>query len=110
MNERLRTAPFDIDPQAIAEGMLEMFSDEERTVLRFGMLPYEKMQVLDKCLREKFMELCRTDPSGDDAYAAWCKDEHTGGPSVVDFKMSKLVSEASHLVSLAIYKSGDLVV
>ena len=45
MKKQLREAPFTIDAAKIAEGMLEMFDDNERVALRFGMLPAVKMQV-----------------------------------------------------------------
>jgi hypothetical protein len=55
MMTKLTNAPFNIDADAIAEGLLEMFSEEERVILRFGMLPAEKMRVLEQALLEKFL-------------------------------------------------------
>lgn len=52
----LKTVPFEIDVPKIAQGMLNLFDDDERVVLRFGMLPAAKMALLKKSLEAKFLE------------------------------------------------------
>jgi hypothetical protein len=103
----LCTAPFTIDAEALAAGLLELFDDEERVVLRFGMLPALKMESVERMLREKFTENC-TGPSDGDQFSAWTNNP--GERRVVEFSMKKLVSEAMHEISVALYKIGDLVV
>lgn len=105
MKKKLRTAPFSIDPAAIAEGLLEMFDDNERVALRFGMLPAEKMRVVEDALRNKFLENSRGKIEGD-SFTYICEATHEVG----DFSMKKLVNEATHEIVLAMYAIGELVV
>ena len=42
-----------IDYVGLARGLIDTFSEEEKTILRFGMLPAKKMEVFEKCLKEK---------------------------------------------------------
>lgn len=42
-----------IDAEAIANGIYEMFSENERACLAFGMLPADKMESLTRMLNEK---------------------------------------------------------
>jgi hypothetical protein len=100
---KLRTAPFSIEVEPLAAGLLDLFTDEERTVLRFGMLPAEKMRMIERIIREKFLQ------------TATCKDgdlftAHTEDRQIVDFSMKKLVAEAMHAISCELYRIGDLVV
>jgi hypothetical protein len=123
MQKRLQEARcFTIDADKIAEGLLEMFTDDERVVLRFGMLPAEKMESLKRIIRERFegeatMEIHPKTTLG--GMLTWDKDSHTAyakradgrpGVDIIDFSMNKLVAEAVHEVCLALYKIGDLVV
>ena len=71
MTTTLRTVPFTIDADAIAEGLLEMFTDNERVVLRFGMLPAEKMECVKSSLERKFRKHC-VDPECKSDEIAWC--------------------------------------
>ena len=104
--QELTTAPFAVDADAIAEGLIEMFTKQERAALRFGMLPAEKMEVVKTCLKNRFLEKCKT-KEGDDFFMLHETPEKR---KFIEFKMSKLVAEATHLVCLALYKIGDLVV
>lgn len=107
MQTKLRTLPLTIDTDAIAAGLLEMFTEDERVVLRFGMLPAQKMEILQKQMEASFRERFTLD-TGDQCTAHVKRD---GGTSeIVDFSMKRLVSEAVHEVCLALYKIGDLVV
>lgn len=109
---------FSIDAAKIAEGMLDMFTDDERVVLRFGMLPAEKMRLAEKCLRDKFLEKARKpEPLPDgaswdgDTYTCYCRRPNDEpGFDIVEFSMKKLVQEAVHEIALHLYKIGDLVV
>ncbi len=111
MSTKLRTLPVTIDADKIAEGMLEMFTEEERTVLRFGMLPAKKMEILEKQIRESYREKLGI-TSDDDNQTAMLKGNHPN-PEAHDFhefSLNKLVSETVHEIGLALYKIGDLVV
>lgn len=107
MVTKMRTLPITIDADAIAAGLLEMFTDDERTVLRFGMLPAKKMEILQKQMEASFRERFTFD-TGDQCTARVKRDGDAH--EIVDFSMSRLVSEAVHEVCLALYKIGDLVV
>lgn len=102
---KLQTLPVEVDAEAIAMGLLDMFTDDERVVLRFGMLPAGKMECLTKALREKFETIAgETETPG--VFASWVDGERRR----VEFRMDRLVNEAVHEVCLQLYKHGELVV
>lgn len=105
--KKLNTLPVTIDTEAIALGMLDMFDEDELEVLRFGMLPAEKMEVLERSLREKF-ETMAVQEKGD-MYNSVIWGEN-GEVRIVGFDMKELVKEAMREVTLALYRHGDLVV
>jgi len=113
---KLRELPVTVNVTKMAEGLKEMFDDEELTILRFGMLPAKKMELLEKNLREKFGELGRhpRDVWPKSLIATTCYDEDDRVSMVNDevreWHLGKLVSEAMHEISLGIYAIGDLVV
>lgn len=117
MTTKLQNAPFTIDAEAIAEGLFEMFDENERVALRFGMLPAEKMRIIEQALREKFLSVSkRTTPEDYGSLEVkWDGDTYVAvtnipGRTFVEFSMKKLVNEATHAVCLALYGIGDLVV
>jgi len=101
---KLREAPFTINVEAFAKGFLELFDEQDRTVLRFGMLPAAKMECLEKLLREKFAGC--GDPKGDEFLAVPVDEESP----VTTYSLKKVVSEAMHAISCELYRIGDLVV
>jgi hypothetical protein len=107
---RLRTLPVDVNVTKIAAGMLGLFSEDERLILRFGMLPAEKMQVLDRILDEKFRRTYRLPPSGGDAFCAMLKLNPESGFEFIDFSLRALIAEATAAITLELYQIGDLVV
>lgn len=108
MKKRMMECPgITIDPDSIAEGLLEMFDEDERTVLRFGMLPAAKMEALQRILEAKFREDFPNSGTSDRLVAVM---QVPGLPRHHEFSMKKLVAEAVREVSLALYKIGDLVV
>jgi hypothetical protein len=108
MQRTLRTVPFQIDAEAIALGLLDMFSDDELTVLRFGMIPAVWMERTRAALNEKFRSVS-TNPTGTcDECTALC--EYEDHRRLIDFSMLKLLDEAQHEIALALYKHGNLVV
>lgn len=107
MQKRLKTLPITMDADKIAEGMLEMFTDDERVVLRFGMLPFEKMQMFEKEFEASIRERFANSGTADELVAVVNID---GYPRHIEFSMKKLVQEASRKLALALYSIGDLVV
>lgn len=105
---KLKTVPFSIDPEAIALGVLDMFSDDELTALRFGMLPAGKMGVLERALESKFRSISTSPTGNSDALTAVL--DTPDWPRRINFSMKKLVAEAMRLVTLAMYEHGNLVV
>ena len=113
---KLRELPVTVNVSKMAEGMLEMFDESERVVLRFGMLPAKKMEILEANLREKFDDLGKHPadvfPLSMIAQSEYDKDDRlsTVGGEVTEWNLRKLVSEAMHEITLGIYAIGDLVV
>lgn len=112
---KLHELPVTVNVSAMAAGLLEIFDEDERVILRFGMLPAKKMELLEKTLREKFEEL------GQHPAKAWPLSmiTETYGPDdrvssvngeVREWNLRKLVSEAMREITLGIYAIGDLVV
>lgn len=101
---RLREAPVTINVSGMARGLLEMFDKQERVVLRFGMLPAKKMEILEKQLTEYFRETLFLGRSGNEHEVLFT--EH--GYRTINLK--QVVREAMHEITLAIYQIGDLVV
>lgn len=106
MQKQLTTAPFMIDAEKFAEGLLDLFTEDERVVLRFGMLPAEKMGVVERMLRNKFLEKA-TVKEGD---LFTCYFDNGEYRTITEFSMKKLIGEAMREISLELYKIGDLVV
>jgi len=112
---KLQELPVTINVTKMAEGLVEMFTDEERTVLRFGMLPAKKMECLETQLREKFEELGRHPRDVwplamiTETYPETARVSTVNG-KVEEWDIRKLVSEAVHEITLGIYSIGDLVV
>ena len=101
---KLRELPVEVNVTKLAGGFLDLFTEDERVVLRFGMLPAQKMELLVKELTAKFCDLGK--PWGDD------KDilSSTVNGQCVDWSLKALVTEAVHEISLGLYAIGDLVV
>lgn len=109
---KILNGKFSIDADAIARGMYDLFSENERACLAFGMLPAEKMRVLEKMLGEKF------DAAAHGQYIEQRKvaeimlgDE---GRTMCDEAYNKIrkqfVKEAERLVTLAMYNVTPMVV
>ena len=107
---RLRTLPVDVNVTKIAAGMLRLFTDDDRLMLRFGMLPAEKMHVLDRILDEKFRREYRLPPSGGDAFCAMLRLKPETGFEFIDFSLRALINEATAAITSELYQIGDLVV
>jgi hypothetical protein len=105
--------PLRIDYDAIARGMIDLFTDEDRVILRFGMLPAKKMESLDDMIKEKLeheFDISRHDPVREEGNTHFAVVDSPDWPRHVDFNFSRIVADIVHNISLAIYKHGDLVV
>ena len=107
---RLRTLPVDVNVTKIAAGMLRLFTEDERLMLRFGMLPAEKMRVLERILDEKFRRDYRLPPSDGDAFCAMLRLKPESGFEFIDFSLRALINEATAAITSELYQIGDLVV
>lgn len=107
---RLRTLPVDVNVTKIAAGMLRLFTEDDRLMLRFGMLPAEKMRVLEGILDEKFRREYRLPPSGGDAFCAMLRLKPEIGFEFIDFSLRALINEATAAIISELYQIGDLVV
>jgi len=113
---KLRELPVTVNVTQMAEGIFGLFTEDERVVLRFGMLPAKKMEVLQQQLREKFDGLGKHPREAFplSVIADMDYDEDTRFSTVNgefrEWNLRKLVSEATHEITLGIYAIGDLIV
>lgn len=116
---KLHELPVTVNVSALAAGILDLFTEDERVILRFGMLPAKKMEILEKQLRDKFEGLgqhpTKVWPLSmiSESYGPDDRLSMVGGAvggAVREWNIRKLVSEALHEVTLGIYAIGDLVV
>ena len=112
---RLRNLPVTINVTQLSQGFVQLLNEEELVILRFGMLPADRIEILEKQLRDKFEEL------GSHPHDVWplslitetySADDRvsTVEGEVREWNIQKLVSEAVHEISLGIYANGNLVV
>lgn len=106
----LKTLPVTINVTQLAAGFLDLFTDEERIILRFGMLPAGKMQILENALNEKFRSAYGLPETGGDSFTATLRLEPNGDFQCIDFSLNELINEAVRVITLALYEIGDLVV
>lgn len=107
MNEN-RTITMDVEK--LAEGVYGLFTEEEKDILRFGMLPAKKMELVEKDFRRKFLESSyELEDVGDDRKEESHFSYDSEGEMVV-FNMNRLVSEAMHKLTVELYRIGNLVV
>jgi len=112
---KLRELPVTVNVTKMAEGLLNMFTEEERTVLRFGMLPAKKIECLETQLREKFDRLGKHPrdvwPQSLIAETYGADDRvSTVNGKITEWNLRKLVSEATYEICLGLYAIGNLVV
>ena len=103
----MNVAGITIDERRIAEGIYDLFTDQDRTVCAFGMLPADKMESLQRMLGEKFEEIAKEQ----------CRKAFGWKPegNVANQKMkAQFVREVEHAVCVEIYgvakENGMLVV
>lgn len=96
-----------VNVREIAAGMLKLFSDEERDILRFGMLSATVMDRLRAQLTAHFRQKFEI-PDTEDWLLAIHSTPTT--PRAHEFSLDQLVRQIEHGVCLELYKIGDLVV
>ena len=111
----LTREPIDVDTEAIAKGLYEMFDENERACLAFGMIPEAKMQHVRKhlgTLAERFW------PDADKVFSAEeLADFLAVGFDIADVNRERVekarkrfVSDAEHQISVDLYGVAPLVV
>lgn len=101
--QTLQELPVEINAEAIAVGLIEMMSGDERAAIRFGLLPARHMEAVEKSFRARFNQL---GGGKDDIRLATFKD----GRPCQEFSLRRLVSEATHEVAMALYDQVEMVV
>ena len=104
-----------VDHKAIAAGMYDMFTDEEKDCLAFGMLPAVKMEILTKHLSAKWDEI---NPDPLEVLAEDLKNLDTSAliQMIKDAEPERLkerkdwVRETEHEICLALYRVAPMVV
>ena len=109
---KILNGKFSIDADALARGMYDLFTENEKACLAFGMLPAEKMQTLERMLGEKFDQAAHKQYIEQrDVAEIMLGDE---GRTMCDEAYSKLrkqfVREAERLITLAMYNVAPMVV
>lgn len=108
---RLKTLPVDVNVSKIAAGMLNLFTRDERVLLRFGMLPAGKIKVLAEILNEKFRTTYHLTPHGGDSFCAMLQlDPNARGYEFIDFSLQSLIDEAVAAITSELYQIGNLIV
>lgn len=51
--EKMSVGGFNIDADSIGRGAYELFSDHDKTVVAYGMMPAKKMEVIERQVRER---------------------------------------------------------
>lgn len=49
-----------INVDAIAEGVYDLFDEEDRTVMAFGMIPSKRMEPVERAIKEKVLSAARS--------------------------------------------------
>ena len=111
----LKELPVKLDADGLARGFMKLFTQDEIDILRFGMLPAEKMEVLEREMRESlsqhgtrlkdvfYLSTIAKEMSDDEMVS-------TVNGETVEWNLSKLVKEAVREVTLKLYEHGNLVV
>lgn len=109
MTATLAYAPVTFDAPALAKGLLALFTPEEKTILRFGMLPADKMESLTRLLTAKFQgmgEPLDSDNPADPVRLSWSPTKR----ETIEWDTARAVRDIVRAVTLEIYSRGNLVV
>jgi len=107
--------PITVDTKAIASGLYEMFDEDERACLAFGLLPADKLGVLRQALANaapRFWLPTEAVFSAEElsAFAAVGFDVAKGNEERVRDARARWVSQTEHEVCLALYRVAPMVV
>lgn len=112
MGYELRKARMTIDAEAIAKGLIEMMEEDDPNnvaLIRFGMLPAKWMRTVEKMLGEVISERLHCDPKSESDIVVF-SEQGEDGRCVAEIRPRAILSEMLHEVSLALYRSVDMVV
>ena len=104
----LKELPVNVDAAAIARGLLELMDESEFHGVRFGLLPARVMTVLKNQFDDYFREIFGLSArlaAQDNTYLA-----RLVSGEFKEFNMDKLVNEAVHQVTLALYNQVPMLV
>lgn len=91
-----------VNVRAISQGMLDMFTEDEKTVFAFGMLPGPKMELMRKEIEEKIVKALKASSPDQILERLWVMDSA--------FTPRQVVDEIVNAVSVDLYQIGELVV
>lgn len=99
-----------IDTASIASGMLTLFDESERTVLRFGMLPAKLIELLQDNVRKQIIKLLNWPDGHDVIELSGLKRDDQVFTDFGRLSLKQIVSDVVHEICQEIYKRGDLIV
>lgn len=103
--------PICIAYEPLAKGLIELFTSEEKDILRFGMLPAKKMETLEKLIKERILGFAVEQKEGNTyLYTTSEEQRDKGWPDVIEFDINRVTADVVHNVCLKIYEHGNLVV
>jgi len=119
MSEK-KIGPMKIDAESIAKGVIQEFDENELVALRLGMLPAQKMKLVEQAVEERILSSLSGKRVTEDGFVfadskEKAREEVKRGDSYMtgedgSISLKRLKRELVHEISLAIYKIGDLVV
>ncbi len=119
MSDVERKYPFiKVNTEAIALGIIDMFSDEEKAIVRFGMLPAKKIEILETELRNKLKNSFKWDGQSKEVNIYFRHDEpmpwfeRFGDDGFVmrDVDLNQVHRDIIHEITLKIYSNVDMLV
>ncbi len=105
MSSKHGYGPYKPNVQELAQGIFDLFTEEEKSVMRLGILPWRVMAKFDTALDQKLRETLTVEPHHKVNTAAWLREDG----SKVEFHIPSVKLEITKDVVGAIYELGDLV-
>lgn len=98
----MRIQNIKVDTKAIATGIYDMFDENEQAATAFGMLPFEKMKVLERELGNKIERIAK------DAVEKKYGFRPNVNVAEKDLK-SNFVRESMHHITVEIFRCAELI-
>ncbi len=97
--------PYKPNVKKLAQGIFDMFDEDERSMLQLGILPWRVMEKFDKALDKKLRETLKSEPHHKVNTAAWVREDG----STVEFHIPSVKRDITKDVAVEIYELGNLV-